>query len=240
MKILNVGLISLLLIASTSVRADDINPKDFGFENAQSMTSYALGVQTARTLMKDEVPMDMDQFIKGIKDQTGKKKIAIQEEALRKILNDFQTDLRRTMKNKYAVTAATNLRKGQEFLTANKSKPGVVTLEDGLQYKVIKEGNGTHPSDTDSVTCAYKGTLTNGTQFDASPEGASITMRVDQVVPGFKEALKLMSVGAKWQVFLPSALAYGPRSVGSDIGPNEALVFEIELISINSEKSAQP
>ena len=240
MKILNVGLIGFVLITSTSVCADEINPKEFGFENSLSMTSYALGVQTARTLTKDDVPMDMDQFIKGIKDQSSKKKILIQEDALRRILNDFQTDLRRTMKNKYAVTAATNLRKGQEFLTTNKSKPGVVTLADGLQYKVIKEGHGTHPSDTDSVTCAYKGTLITGTQFDASPEGAPVTMRVDQVVPGFKEALKLMSVGAKWQVFIPSSLAYGPRSVGTDIGPNEALVFEIELISINQEKPAQP
>ncbi len=240
MKILNVGLVAFLLISATSVSADEINPKEFGFDSTQSMTSYALGVQTARTLMKDDVPMDMDQFIKGIKDQSAKKKIVIQEDVLRKILNDFQTDLRRTMKNKYAITAATNQRKGQEFLTENKSKPGIVTLADGLQYKVIKEGNGTHPSDNDSVTCAYKGTLITGTQFDASPEGAPITMRVDQVVPGFKEALKLMSVGAKWQVFIPSNLAYGPRSVGSDIGPNEALVFEIELISINQEKPAQP
>ena len=240
MKILNLGLFGFLLISAASVRANDVNPKDFGFESSQAMTSYALGVQTARTLIKDEVAMDMDQFIQGIKDQSAKKKIVIQEDVLRKVLNDFQTDLRRTMKNKYAVTAATNLRKGQEFLTSNKSKPGVVTLADGLQYKVIKEGGGNHPADTDSVTCAYKGTLLNGNQFDASPEGAPITMRVDQVVPGFKEALKLMSVGAKWQVFLPSALAYGPRSVGSDIGPNEALIFEIELVSINSEKSAQP
>lgn len=239
MKYFNIALLALLSVTCGSLRAE-INPKEFGFENNQSMTSYALGVQTARTLMKDEVPMDMDQFIKGIKDQTSKKKISIQEDALRKILNDFQTELRRTMKNKYALTAAANQRKGQEFLNENKTKPGVVTLADGLQYKVINEGSGSHPSDTDSVTCAYKGTLINGSQFDASPEGAPVTMRVDQVVPGFKEALKLMSVGAKWQVFIPSALAYGPRSVGSDIGPNEALIFEIELVSISQEKPAQP
>lgn len=238
MRILIVGAIAGLIFAATSASAE-VNPKDFGFDNKEAMTSYALGVQTSRTLMQGEVALDLEQFIKGLKDQTAKKKLLIQEDALRNILTDFQNEARRTMKNKYTLAASENLRKGKEFLEQNKSQPGVVTLVDGLQYSIIKEGDGHPPEDTDSVTCAYKGTLISGVQFDASPEGAPVTMRVDQVVPGFKEALKLMSTGAKWKLFIPSGLAYGPRSVGSDIGPNEVLIFEVELISINKEKSAQ-
>lgn len=114
----------------------------------------------------------------------------------------------------------------------NAKKPGVVTLPSGLQYRIIKEGNGKVPVESDTVECNYRGMLVDGTQFDANPEGKPATMKVIQLVPGMKEALKLMPVGSRWEIVLPSTLAYGQRAVGADIGPNSTLVFDLELVSI--------
>ncbi|PYY03418.1 MAG: hypothetical protein DMG64_08020 [Acidobacteria bacterium] len=122
------------------------------------------------------------------------------------------------------------------FLAANKSKEGVVTLPSGLQYKVLKEGTGPKPSATDSVACNYRGTLINGTEFDSSyKRGQPATFAVNGVIKGWTEALQLMPVGSKWQLFIPADLAYGERGAGADIGPNSTLIFEVELLSIQAK-----
>ena len=129
-----------------------------------------------------------------------------------------------------------NKKEGEEFLAANKSKEGVVTLPSGLQYKVLKEGTGPKPSATDSVACNYRGTLINGTEFDSSyKRGQPATFAVNGVIKGWTEALQLMPVGSKWQLFIPADLAYGERGAGADIGPNSTLIFEVELLSIQAK-----
>jgi len=129
-----------------------------------------------------------------------------------------------------------NKKEGEDFLAANKSKEGVVTLPSGLQYKVLKEGTGPKPSPADSVVCNYRGTLINGTEFDSSyKRGQPATFPVNGVIKGWTEALQLMPVGSKWQLFIPPDLAYGQRGAGADIGPNATLIFEVELLSIQGK-----
>jgi FKBP-type peptidyl-prolyl cis-trans isomerase FklB len=130
----------------------------------------------------------------------------------------------------------TNKKEGEAFLAANKTKEGVVTLPSGLQYKVLKAGTGPKPSANDSVVCNYRGTLLDNTEFDSSyKRGQPATFPVGKVIKGWTEALQLMPVGSKWQLFIPSELAYGPRGAGPDIGPNATLIFEVELLSIQGK-----
>ncbi len=134
------------------------------------------------------------------------------------------------------VAGEANKKEGEAFLAANKSKEGVVTLPSGLQYKILQQGTGPKPTASDSVVCNYRGTLLNGTEFDSSyKRGQPATLGVGQVIPGWTEALQLMPVGSKWQLFIPSNLAYGARGAGSDIGPNSTLTFEVELLSIQGK-----
>jgi FKBP-type peptidyl-prolyl cis-trans isomerase FklB len=129
-----------------------------------------------------------------------------------------------------------NKKEGEAFLADNKSKEGVVALPSGLQYKVLKQGDGPKPTATDSVVCNYRGTLINGTEFDSSPKhGGPATFPVNGVIKGWTEALQLMPVGSKWQLFVPSDLAYAERGAGGDIGPNATLIFEVELVSIENK-----
>jgi FKBP-type peptidyl-prolyl cis-trans isomerase FklB len=213
-----------LLVLPLLARAEDTKTPQ-GFKTKEEATSYGL-------------PINFEQFIRGLKDQIDHKESVIPESDLRQILTDFQNDLRREMKNKHALLSVENGKKGEVFLKENKAKSGVVTLPSGLQYSVVKTTNGDRPEDGDTVSVLYKGTLIDGKVFDATKEGEPISMNVDQVIPGFKEGLKLMTVGSKYKFFVPSGLAYGPRSVGSDIGPNETLIFEVELFGITKAKPA--
>jgi len=230
MKSLFAGLACIFFISAPALAAEVEKPANF--ENNRAMTSYAVGAQTARTFAKDNVDIDIDQFIKGLKDSSGGKPLLLTEPELQKVLNGFQSDLRRNIKNAHAIAAADNIRKGKAFLDENKQKSGVVTMPNGLQYRVIKAGTGKTPVDTDTVEVNYRGTTIAGTQFDANEAGAPATMPLVQLIPGMKQVLKLMPVGSHWEVVIPSQLAYGPRAVGAEIGPNETLVFDLELVSI--------
>ncbi len=224
------GFAGIFFIAVSNSYAAEYDKQTFA--NDKAVTSYSLGVQTARTFVRDDVDVDMDMFVKGLTDASSGKELLLPEDQLKKVLNNFQTELRRNIKKNRTIAAGENMRKGKEFLDENKSKPGVVVLPDGLQYKVLTAGSGKVPVDTDTVEINYRGRLINGKQFDASEQGVPAKLQVSQVVPGFKEALKMMPTGSKWEIYIPSQLAYGPRSVGSEIGPNETLIFEIELVSI--------
>ena len=138
-------------------------------------------------------------------------------------------------------TAATNKQQGDAFLDANKAKEGVVTLPSGLQYKVLTEGKGPKPAAQDTVECNYKGTLIDGTEFDSTAKhgGKPATFPVSGVIKGWTEALQLMPVGSKWQLFIPSDLAYGARGAGGVIGPGSTLIFEVELVSIQPKAAAK-
>ncbi len=233
MKPIFAGLACIFFMSATSVFAEEAKAdKPANFDNNKQMTSYAVGAQTARTFVKDGVEMDVDQFIKGLKDSASGKPLLLSEEELRKVLNNFQSDLRRNIKSAHAIAAAENIRKGKAYLDENKKKTGVVVMPNGLQYRVIKAGNGKTPVETDTIEMNYRGTTIAGTQFDANDAGAPASMQVAQLIQGMKQALKLMPVGSHWQVVIPSQLAYGPRAVGAEIGPNETLIFDMELVSI--------
>jgi FKBP-type peptidyl-prolyl cis-trans isomerase len=144
--------------------------------------------------------------------------------------------MREKQQAKMQVAGDANKKEGEAFLADNKSKEGVVALPSGLQYKVLKEGNGPKPTATDSVVCNYRGTLINGTEFDSSTKhGGPATFPVNGVIKGWTEALQLMPVGSKWQLFVPPDLAYAERGAGGDIGPNATLIFEVELVSIQNK-----
>jgi FKBP-type peptidyl-prolyl cis-trans isomerase len=202
-------------------------------KSEKERSSYAIGVQTGRNLKKDNAEVDLDPLFKGGRDGIAGIKLLMPERELRKVLQSFQNEMRRKMVLNQRLQSVDNRKKGSDFLAANKAKAGVVTLTSGVQYRILKAGDGKKPTDSDTVLCNYRVTLLDETEFDSTEPGKPSPLKVAQLFPGWKEALKLMPVGSRWQIFVPSQLAYGERGVGHDIGPNETLILEVELIAIN-------
>jgi FKBP-type peptidyl-prolyl cis-trans isomerase FklB len=202
--------------------------------------SYALGMNLGANLHKQSVPVDPNIMARGLKDALAGGKTLLTEEEARAAMTAVQNEMREKQQAKMQQAGSANKQEGETFLTGNKSKEGVVALPSGLQYKVLKEGNGPKPTATDSVVCNYRGTLINGTEFDSSTKhGGPATFPVNGVIKGWTEALQLMPVGSKWQLFVPADLAYGDRGAGGDIGPGATLIFEVELVSIQSKSEGQ-
>jgi FKBP-type peptidyl-prolyl cis-trans isomerase len=192
--------------------------------------SYAIGMNIGKSIHKDAVDIDLSILVRGIKDAIGSGKTLLTDDEARAALTALQADMVKRMQQK-----------GELFLAENKSKEGVVTLPSGLQYKILKEGTGPKPTAADTVVCNYKGTLIDNTEFDSSyKRGQPATFPVSGVIKGWTEALQLMPVGSKWQLFIPSELGYGARGgPGGAIAPYSALVFEVELISIQPKAEVQ-
>lgn len=200
-------------------------------------TSYAIGMSMAKSLQRQSVDVDEDVLIQGLKDTLANGKTLLTDDQAQATLTTLQTQMRAKMEAKLQEMSTKNKQEGEAFLAANKSKEGVVTLPSGLQYKVLKSGTGPKPTATDSVVCNYRGTLIDGKEFDSSyKRGQPATFPVNRVIKGWTEALQLMPVGSKWQLFVPADLAYGERGAGPDIGPNSTLIFEVELVSIEQAK----
>ncbi|MFZ0808814.1 MAG: FKBP-type peptidyl-prolyl cis-trans isomerase [Candidatus Sulfotelmatobacter sp.] len=199
--------------------------------------SYAMGMNLGTGLHRQGITLDPALVARGLKDaQSGGKTLLTDDEA-RTVLTQWQANMRQKMETKSKEEDATNRKAGEDFLAANKSKPGIVTLPDGLQYKILKEGTGPKPTASDTVSCDYKGTLINGKEFDSSAKhGGPASFQVGGVIKGWTEALQLMPVGSTWQLFIPADLAYGDRGAGADIGPGDTLVFEVTLNSIEEKK----
>lgn len=214
------------------------------FKDQKEKTSYAIGAYFGRFLQNQAMdPNDIDSniLLQGLKDaMVGKPQMTDDEQ--RSTLMQLQAASQAKIAEKRKVEAAANLKEGETFLAANKTKEGVVTLPSGLQYKVLKAGAGPKPTASDTVSCNYAGTLLNGTEFDSSyKRGQPLTIAVGGVIKGWTEALQLMNVGSKWQLFIPANLAYGEQGTGRDIPPNATLIFEVELVSIQpQEPKAQP
>jgi FKBP-type peptidyl-prolyl cis-trans isomerase FklB len=209
--------------------------------------SYAIGLnigaKVANELKSGGVDMDSAILARGIRDSLTGGKHLMTDEEVKTALTALETELREKARVEYETMASANKKEGDDFLATNKSKEGVQTLPSGLQYKVLKAGTGPKPAATDSVSCNYKGTFLNGKEFDSSEKhgGKPVTFGVSEVIRGWTEALLLMPVGSKWQLFVPSDLAYGPRGAGQEIGPNTALIFEVELVSITPKtEEAKP
>jgi len=213
---------------------------------AKQKFSYALGMQIGgglgANLKKQNVDVDWNLVGQGMKDSATGTKTRLTQEEMKTVLTAKQAEVQKQQQEKQQAAGAKNKAEGDAFLAANKGKDGVVTTASGLQYKILTAGNGPKPAATDSVKCNYKGTLINGTEFDSSyKRGQPATFGVSQVIKGWTEALQLMPVGSKWQLFIPSSLAYGERGAGGDIGPDETLIFEVELLSIEDKaKDAKP
>lgn len=197
--------------------------------------SYAIGMNIGANFKRQGIDVDPALFMQGLKDSISGGKTLLTEQEERAVLTQFQGELRAKMQEKEKEEAETNKKEGEAFLAANKLKQGVVTLPSGLQYKILKEGTGPKPTASDTVECTYRGTLINGTEFDSTAKhgGQPAKFPVSGVIKGWTEALQLMPVGSKWQLFVPSDLAYGERGTpGGEIGPNSTLVFEVELLNI--------
>lgn len=225
-------LLALLLVAATALNAAA------AFKTDQEKRSYALGANVAKNIRMGGVTVDAALVAQGLTDElAGKSQLTDAE--LAEIMQQVQTEVRQKMTAQRESAAAANKKKGEEFLAANAKADGVKTLPGGVQYKVLKAGDGKKPTDKDSVQCHYRGTLVDGTQFDASQPGKPVTFKVGQVIPGWQEALRQMPVGSKWQLFIPADKAYGERGAGNAIGPNETLIFDVELVAIQAP-SATP
>jgi FKBP-type peptidyl-prolyl cis-trans isomerase FklB len=199
----------------------------------RAKVSYALGLDIGSQLRKQGVEIDPAIFARAVADALSGVKPEMTPEESRAILTAFQGELRKKQQAAMVAAGAKNKQEGEAFLASNKTKEGVVTLPSGLQYKIIKQGSGPKPTPDDTVECHYRGTLIDGTEFDSSyKRNQPTSFPVKGVIRGWTEALQLMPVGSKWELYVPSVLAYGERGTGQAIAPNATLIFEVELISI--------
>lgn len=208
----------------------------FTLKTQKDKTSYAMGMNVGTGLRKQSIDIDPEILARGLRDAFSNGKTLLTEEEARTVLTQLQSDMRKKQQELAQQAGEANKKQGLAFLEANKTKDGVVALPSGLQYKVLQEGTGPKPTATDSVVCNYRGTLLDNTEFDSSyKRGQPATFPVTGVIKGWTEALQLMPVGSKWQLFVPAELAYGERGAGGQIGPNATLIFEVELVSIQSK-----
>jgi FKBP-type peptidyl-prolyl cis-trans isomerase FklB len=223
-----IGILSFLFLAAPVLAAENMELK-----SQKEKVSYSLGINLGKNIKQIPTEIDLDIFYQGFKDAASGAKPLLSEEEMHKVMTDFQKKMTAKQTELMKSQGEKNKKEGEAFLAENKKKEGVKTLASGLQYKVIQEGTGKTPKATDKVSTHYQGTLIDGTEFDSSyKRGEPATFPVNGVIPGWTEALQLMKVGAKWQLFVPSNLAYGERGAGPIIGPNAVLIFTVELLSI--------
>lgn len=222
------------VLVGTSLLADDALPgPGEKFKSPKEKTSYALGMDIGISMKSSDLDIDLEAIVRGMRDVMGDAEPLLSETELRETLSAFQEEIQKKAMEQLAVLAEKSKKDGAAFLAANKSKPGVVSLPSGLQYKITRRGSGPIPAATDTVRTHYRGTLLDGTVFDSSYErGAPAEFAVAGVIRGWTEALQRMPVGSKWTLYVPSQLAYGERGAGGSIGPHATLVFEIELLEI--------
>jgi len=228
-----IAAISLGLVCAQANAADALSTD-------KDKLSYAIGMDLGENFKSQSIDIDAGKLADGIKDVMSGGKPLLTTEQREATLNKFQKDFKAKQETDMKQKAEKNKQAGIAFLSANKAKAGVVVLPSGLQYKIVEAGTGAMPTDQDVVTVDYEGSLINGTVFDSSyKRGKPVTFTVGEVIPGWKEALKLMKTGSTWTLVVPADLAYGEKGLvaGGPIGPNEALVFKVKLISIGDAKA---
>lgn len=227
-KILSLSALSLGLIA-----CNDDSAKKLTLDSSTQKASYSYGVDVATRLKQQGIDLDISALNQGIADAYNGSKLALSDEEQIKAKTSFQEELRKQLTAKASVAGEKNLAEGKTFLDENAKKEGIITTDSGLQYKIISSGDGKQPTADDTVTTHYKGTLIDGREFDSSyKRNAPASFPVKGVIKGWTEALQLMHVGDKWQLFIPSDLAYGPTKRSELIEANSTLIFELELLSI--------
>jgi len=220
-------LLILLLTLSTVAGAED------ALKTQQQKLGYAIGMNIGINMKKQNVEADAEQLAAGLKAVFSGEKTLLSEDEMAKILSAYQQEMKMKRVAEMTAAAVENKKKSEAYLAENAKKEGVVTLDSGLQYKVLTKGTGATPKAESKVQVNYKGTLIDGTEFDSSyKRGEPASFTVNGVIPGWTEALQLMKEGDKWQLFIPPQLAYGERGAPPVIQPNSALVFEVELLKV--------
>ena len=223
--------IILLILAFAACSQDD--NKSVKMENAQDSASYALGYNVGRNIKSQITDINNDVFLSGLSQAVKGDSSLFTEEELAQKINAYQQQIASKKEAEMNVVGEKNKADGDAYLAENKTKEGVVTTASGLQYKILKAGNGAKPKANDNVTVDYVGKLIDGREFDSSiKRGQPATFGVGQVIPGWTEALLLMPVGSKWELYIPSELAYGNQQRSELITPNSTLIFEVELLEI--------
>jgi FKBP-type peptidyl-prolyl cis-trans isomerase FklB len=210
-------------------------------KDQKDKVSYSIGLDIGTTLKRQVIEVNEELLNTGIQDGLSGKKPLLSEDQVKETMAAFQKEILAKQAEAKKAAAAKNSAEAMKFLAENKTKEGVKTTASGLQYKVLKEGSGPTPKPTDTVKVNYRGTVLDGTEFDSSyKRGEPASFPVNRVIKGWTEALQLMKVGSKYQLFIPADLAYGGRGAGSDIGPNAMLIFDVELLGINPPTPTPP
>lgn len=225
MKFSMVAVVGLSFLVASALAQEPGTPKAASpaLKDVRQKVSYGIGLSIGKNLSAQAIDIDPDLFTQGLKDALGGKPALLTDQQIQEAMTTFQQEL-----------LAKKSKEAENFLAENKKKPGVTTLPSGLQYKVLKQGTGKTPKATDTVSVNYEGRLVDNTVFDSSAKtGAPVSFPVNGVIKGFSEALQLMKVGSKWQVYVPANLAYGATPPpGSQIGPNAPLIFDLELVDV--------
>lgn len=207
--------------------------KSVDLSDLGSSQGYSIGFQLGMDFKAKEIVVNSESLLAGINDGMAGNEPLLTQQQMSQIITELQKRVEERRRALFLKSAEENKLKGEKFLTENSTKEGVITLPSGLQYKVVTEGKGKKPSATDTVTVNYRGTLPDGTEFDSSfARGKAASFPVNRVIPGWTEALQLMPIGSKWLLYVPPALAYGEKGSAPKIGPNQLLVFEVELLSV--------
>jgi FKBP-type peptidyl-prolyl cis-trans isomerase FklB len=204
------------------------------FKTSREAISYAIGVTTARNLGKDGVDIDPASVLKGMQDANSvQRTLLLSEKEIKTVMSGLVAEMRQKLAASRQEAELINQKKGDEFRAQFAKDANVKSLPSGVLYKVQRAGTGPKANEQDSVVVSYHGALTDGKEFDGTPEGKSVTFKLSQVIMGWKEALKLMPAGSRWTIVIPPNLAYGTTGAGTTIGPNETLVFDVELQSVS-------
>lgn len=235
-KGLAAAVLVIMFAFSINARAGEQTP----LKDERDRLSYSFGMSFGTNLRKQSIDINPEIYFRGLMDAYKGGETLMSDSEVREIIAGFQKEMAAKQETQIKALAEKNRKEEEAFFAENKKKEGVKTLPSGLQYKVLREGSGEMPRAADVITVNYRGTLLDGTEFDSSyKKGEPVTLRVNTAIPGWVEALQLMKENSKWQVFIPSNLAYGERAVSSVIGPNSALVFEVELVKVESSSASQ-
>jgi FKBP-type peptidyl-prolyl cis-trans isomerase FklB len=227
-------LAAVLIAGLAGCQAQNSGGKDVKLESKEDKVSYSIGLNIGMGMKRDSIKVVPDAFLRGVMDARADSAGRLMtDKEVQETLTTFQEEMQSKKMENARLAGEKNRTEGEAFLAENGKKPGVITLPSGLQYKVTTEGNGKNPSSTSTVTTHYTGRLLDGTVFDSSiKRGQPATFRVSEVISGWSQALQMMKTGSKWELYIPSSLAYGEAGAGGVIPPNATLVFEVELISV--------
>ncbi|HEX6900671.1 MAG TPA: FKBP-type peptidyl-prolyl cis-trans isomerase [Thermoanaerobaculia bacterium] len=227
--------------AAQSAQPPAAQPQAGKPESVADRASYAIGYNFGRQFKQNDITVNNDLLMKGLRDALGNGQASLTDEEMQTAMQAFQQQVMQQQADKQKAVGEKNKAEGEAFLAKNKERAGVKTTASGLQYEVLKEGTGPQPKATDTVTVHYQGTLMDGSEFDSSyKRGEPASFVLNQVIPGWTEGVQLMKVGSKYKFYLPAALGYGDRGAGGIIGPNAPLIFEVELLSIGQPKDEEP